>query len=224
MGGNPEHHSVCPSETGLVGRHQFQSSRNRGEKVKRTWTVYSPPDPALSTSKLENFSNIYPEHVSKAKNARGERGRTFPVFPILFVTFSSFAGLWGNNPGIEPPVAYQLQNADVMYRFASSRWSVLPHPSPFVALPPFTTVPFSVLISAPGPEALALPAFVMGCSGSWFSERPSWPEGTRLKVFWPEEGVGRGDEVTLLGRAFNASRAMYWCGGQAFGASLLGED
>ena len=28
------------------------------KKKKRTWTVYSPPWPAESTSKLENFSNI----------------------------------------------------------------------------------------------------------------------------------------------------------------------
>jgi len=59
---------------------------------------------------------------------------------------------------MDPPVAYQLQNALVKYRLAISLCSTVAHPSPVVAFPPLITVPLSLLISAFAPVELALRA------------------------------------------------------------------
>lgn len=60
-----------------------------------------------------------------------------------------------------------------MYRFASSRSKVNTHDSPLVAFPPFTTVPFSMLMSAAEPDFVAFPLVPMiFCPGRASSETP----------------------------------------------------
>ena len=77
---------------------------------KRTWTVYSPPWPAESTSKLENFSNIC-KLTTQMKchyltySICAKKSLTFPVLFILCVTFNSASESLGSKFGIEPPVA-----------------------------------------------------------------------------------------------------------------------
>lgn len=110
------------------------------------------------------------------------------------------------------------------YLFASSLSSVAAQPSPTVAFPPLMTVPLSMLMSAPGPVTVAfwdVCAKRIGWPGSWDSMKPSWPEGTRSYVDWPDPGVGRALVVRLDGSAFSASKIIYWWGGHAFGASLV---
>jgi hypothetical protein len=78
-----------------------------------------------------------------------------------------------------------------------------------------------VLISASEPVWVAfwLPRKIW--AGSWDSDIPSWPEGMKAYVLWPEGGEGMVLVLMFLGRARRAWRIMYWCGGHAFGASLL---
>ena len=123
---------------------------------------------------------------------------------MLPLTFNAAAGSWSRKPGMEPPVLYQLHNAEVIYRFANLLTSISLHPSPSVALPPFVTVPLSTLMSADGPVREALVVVEIGCGGRADSSRPSWPEGIRAYVELSEGGVGSAPELTFAGRARRA--------------------
>ncbi len=53
---NPQGHTVRPTKASL---HIPFSHLEVSKTVVLTWTTYSPPRPAESISRLENFSNIY---------------------------------------------------------------------------------------------------------------------------------------------------------------------
>lgn len=155
---------------------------------------------------------------------RGEEGRTFPVLLMLLLRLSAWSEYRGSKFGIDPPVAYQLQNALVKYRFASSLASTSRQPSPSVAFPPFTTVPFSACMSAPAPVFVAFFPAASVWPGKSPSASPSCPLGTSANALCPPGGAGTGSEVRLRGSAASACSAMYWCGGHAFGASHCSPD
>ena len=74
--------------------------------------------------------------------------RTFLVLSTLPVMLSWSVDLLGRKPRIDPPDAYQLQNAVAVYLLVNSLRRVRVYPSPSVALPPLNTVLFILLISS----------------------------------------------------------------------------
>ena len=200
--------------TGLQCQHWEFKERKKTRCPPEQYTLHRHLLNQFLSWRTFHTSRIIKQYIIESSCKHGlihvyERTKlTCPLFPILPVTFNSALEILGTIPGIEPPVARQLQNALAKYLFASSLCKVMAHPSPFVAFPPLNTVPFKVLISAFAPVVVALDPARIGCPGSWVSVRASWLVGMRLKVDWLPLGVGRVPPVMFEGRARRACRMM----------------
>jgi len=125
---------------------------------KPACTVYSPPVPDASTSNMLNFSYICPVELGSE-----------------CVRFNSSGESCVSIPGIDPPVAYQLQNTLAMYLFANSVASAVDHGALALTGPPLMIPPVLMVLMS----VVALPPDSSGCGGRSELARPSWFAGMR---------------------------------------------
>lgn len=161
---------------------------------KPACTVYSPPVPDASTSNILNFSYICPVELGSE-----------------CVKFNNSGESCANKPGIDPPVAYQLQNTLAIYLFANSVASAVDHGALALTGPPLMIppgVPSVVLMELM--SVVALPPDSSGWGGRSELSRPSWLGGMRSNDWVLESMKDESGRLVIWdGSRRSASIAMY---------------